>query len=51
MLKKLNLPWQQGQLTVASNSRISSEPIYWLLDPAGKIIAKVSKLDELAAAL
>jgi peroxiredoxin len=49
-LKSLDLPWQQGRLA-ATAAGVSSVPAYWLLDPAGKIVAKVNDLDELAAAV
>jgi thiol-disulfide isomerase/thioredoxin len=47
-LKKLDLPWPQGRLAAGSDAGISSVPAYWLLDPAGKIVAKVYDPDELA---
>jgi RNA polymerase sigma factor (sigma-70 family) len=50
-LKRLELPWRQGRLADASEAEISSVPVYWLLDPTGKIVAKVYDLDELAKAL
>ncbi len=46
-LQTLNLPWSQGRLAAASEAGVSSVPVYWLLDPAGKIIAKTYELDEL----
>jgi thiol-disulfide isomerase/thioredoxin len=49
-LGRLNLPWPQGRLPAAAAS-VSSVPTYWLLDPAGKIIAKASAPDELAKPL
>ncbi len=39
-LKGLELPWPQGRLGTASPSGVSGVPAYWLLDPAGKIVAK-----------
>jgi len=51
VLKKLNLPWPQGRLATAGESGVSSVPAYWLLDPAGKIVAKVYDTDELAKQL
>jgi protocatechuate 3,4-dioxygenase beta subunit len=48
-LKRLDLPWQQGRLTATSG--VSSVPAYWLLDPGGKIVAKVHDPDELAPLL
>ncbi len=51
MLKRLDLPGPQGRLAVSANAGVSSVPAYWLLDPAGKIVAKTYDVDELAAAL
>jgi thiol-disulfide isomerase/thioredoxin len=45
-VRRLALPWQQGRLTGA-NAGISSVPAYWLLDPAGKLVAKVNEPEEL----
>jgi thiol-disulfide isomerase/thioredoxin len=50
-LKRLDLPWTQGRLAAASDAGVSSVPAYWLLDPAGKIVAKVYDPDELAKPL
>lgn len=50
-LKQLDLPWPQARLAADSDLRVSSVPAYWLLDPAGKIVAKGYDPDELAAAL
>ncbi len=50
-LERLNLPWRQGRLAADSAAGVSSVPAYWLLDPAGKIVAKVYDPDELAASL
>jgi thiol-disulfide isomerase/thioredoxin len=50
-LKQLHLPWPQGRLAAASRAGVSSVPAYWLLDPAGKIVAKVYDPDELAPLL
>jgi thiol-disulfide isomerase/thioredoxin len=50
-LKRLDLPWPQGRLAVTTAAGVSSVPAYWLLDPAGKILAKVYDPDELSAAL
>ncbi len=47
-LKKLNLPWKQGRLNSHNMAGVSSVPAYWLLDPDGKIVAKVYDPDELA---
>jgi RNA polymerase sigma factor (sigma-70 family) len=44
------LPWPQGRLT-ADGIGVSSVPAYWLLDPAGKLVAKAYDPDELAAAV
>jgi thiol-disulfide isomerase/thioredoxin len=51
VLKRLELSWPQGRLTVSANAGVSSVPTYWLLDPNGKIVAKTYDLDELARAL
>jgi hypothetical protein len=48
-LKPLDLPWPQGRLADAGG--VSSVPTYWLLDPAGKIVAKVHDPDDLAPVL
>ncbi len=50
-LKGLGLPWPQGRLPDAGDAGVSSVPAYWLLDPAGKIIAKAIDADELVALL
>jgi peroxiredoxin len=50
-LTKLDLPWPQGRVAAASECGISSVPAYWLLDPSGKIVAKVYDPDELAKQL
>lgn len=50
-LKRLDLPWRQGRLAEANDAGVSSVPAYWLLDPAGKIVAKVSEPDELVKPL
>ena len=49
--KGLDLPWPQGRLAAAGDAGVSSVPAYWLLDPAGKIVAKANDPDELAAPL
>ena len=49
--KRLDLPWPQGRLDKARDAGISAVPTYWLLDPAGKIVAKGYDLDELAKVL
>jgi thiol-disulfide isomerase/thioredoxin len=51
VLKQLALPWQQGRLTAPGDAGVSSVPAYWLLDPSGKIVAKVYDTDELAKTL
>jgi len=50
-LKRLDLPWPQGRIAASGGAGVSSVPAYWLLDPAGKIVAKVYDLDELAKSL
>ena len=50
-LKRLDLPWPQGRLAVTADAGVSSVPAYWLLDPIGKIVAKVFDVDELAKPL
>jgi len=50
-LKRLELPWPQGRVAAAGECGISSVPAYWLLDPAGKIVAKVYDPEELAKQL
>jgi thiol-disulfide isomerase/thioredoxin len=50
-LKQLDLPWPQGRLSAAGDAGVPSVPAYWLVDPAGKIVAKVFDPDELAAPL
>ena len=47
-VKRLDLPWQQGRLAAASTASVSSVPAYWLLDDAGKIIAKAHYPNDLA---
>jgi RNA polymerase sigma factor (sigma-70 family) len=46
--KRLALPWPQGRLAAAVDADVSGVPTYWLLDPEGKIVAKVYDIDELA---
>jgi thiol-disulfide isomerase/thioredoxin len=48
--KSHNLPWSHGRLTTPA-AGVSSVPAYWLLDPAGKIVAKAYDPDELTATL
>lgn len=50
-IKDLNLPWNQGQLAGGGAAGVSSVPAYWLLDPGGKIVAKLSHPDEVAKEL
>ena len=50
-MKGLELPWPQGRLAAGSDAGISSVPAFWLLDPGGRIVAKVYDPDELAKAL
>jgi uncharacterized GH25 family protein/thiol-disulfide isomerase/thioredoxin len=50
-LEGLNLAWPQGRLAEAGEAGVSSVPAYWLIDPAGKIVAKPNDPDELAALL
>ena len=50
-LGRLHLPWRQARLGVGSNAGISSVPAYWLLDPTGKIVARVYDPDELTPLL
>ncbi|MFL5327507.1 MAG: sigma-70 family RNA polymerase sigma factor [Gemmataceae bacterium] len=47
-IEKQQLPWTQGRWPNANGRSVSSVPEYWLLDPAGKIIAKGSDPEELA---
>jgi thiol-disulfide isomerase/thioredoxin len=49
--KGLALPWSHGRLGAGGAPGVSSVPAYWLLDPAGKIVAKAFDLDELGAAV
>ena len=50
-VKGLDLPWPQGRLAAGGDAGVSSVPAYWLLDPAGRIVAKANDPDELAAPL
>lgn len=50
-LEQLQLPWPQGRLAAAADAGVSIVPVYWLLDPQGKIVAKTYDLDEIAASL
>jgi thiol-disulfide isomerase/thioredoxin len=47
-LKGLDLPWTQGRPNADRIAGVSSVPTYWLLDPQGKVVAKVNDIDELA---
>jgi RNA polymerase sigma factor (sigma-70 family) len=50
-LRRLDLPWPQGRLSATGGAGVSSVPEYWLLDPSGKILAKVYDPDELTPVL
>ncbi|HKB03868.1 MAG TPA: TlpA disulfide reductase family protein, partial [Gemmataceae bacterium] len=50
-VKDLGLPWPQGRLKSGGTPGVSSVPAYWLLDPAGKIVAKEYDPDEIAKVL
>ena len=50
-LERLDLPWQQGQLATSSQAGVSSVPVYWLLDSAGKLVAKANDPDDLGEQL
>jgi thiol-disulfide isomerase/thioredoxin len=50
-LAQLELPWPQGRPAEAAATGVSSVPAYWLLDPAGKLLAKVNDPDQLAPML
>jgi thiol-disulfide isomerase/thioredoxin len=50
-LESLQLPWAQGRAAASRVPGVSSVPAYWLLDPAGRIVAKTYDVDELARAL
>jgi uncharacterized GH25 family protein/thiol-disulfide isomerase/thioredoxin len=50
-VKALDLPWAQGRLGADRTAGVSWVPVYWLLDPTGKIVAKGSDPDEFAALL
>jgi thiol-disulfide isomerase/thioredoxin len=50
-LKRLDLPWQQGQLVAPGDVGVSVVPAYWLLDPAGKIVSRGYDTEQLAAPL
>jgi thiol-disulfide isomerase/thioredoxin len=47
-IEKEQLPWAQGRWSTANGRDVSSVPEYWLLSPAGKIIAKGYDLYELS---
>jgi RNA polymerase sigma factor (sigma-70 family) len=50
-VRGLDLPWPQGRLGVGGAAGVSGVPAYWLLDPAGKIVAKADDPDELVKEL
>ena len=50
-VKGFDLPWPHGRLADDGASGVSSVPAYWLLDPAGKLVAKASDPDELVKQL
>src|SRR5262249_21922915 len=50
-LKGLDLPWSQGRLGTENVDGVSGVPAYWLLDPAGKLVARADHPDELAPIL
>jgi RNA polymerase sigma factor (sigma-70 family) len=50
-VKELGLPWPQGRLGADGTSGVSSVPAYWLLDPAGKLVAKGYEPEEVIKAL
>jgi RNA polymerase sigma factor (sigma-70 family) len=50
-LKQQELPWPQGRLTSANEARESGVPVYWLLDPAGRIVARGYDPDDLVRVL
>jgi thiol-disulfide isomerase/thioredoxin/protocatechuate 3,4-dioxygenase beta subunit len=49
--KQFNLPWPQGRLGATGAAGVSAIPVYWLLDPAGKIVIKAYDPDELVPLL
>jgi thiol-disulfide isomerase/thioredoxin len=49
-VKRLDLPWPQGRCK-AGDAAAGVVPAYWLLDPAGKIVAKEYDTDGIAKAL
>jgi thiol-disulfide isomerase/thioredoxin len=50
-VKGLDLPWAQGRLGGSGTAGVSSVPTYWILDPAGKIVAKVADPDDIVKEL
>ncbi|HYH69379.1 MAG TPA: carboxypeptidase regulatory-like domain-containing protein, partial [Urbifossiella sp.] len=48
-LKGLALPWPQGRVGADGASGVSGVPAYWLLDPAGRVVARPDDFDGLAA--
>ncbi len=49
-VKRLALPWSQGRAAVGE-AGVSGVPMYWLLGPDGKLVAKNFDTDEIAKAL
>jgi thiol-disulfide isomerase/thioredoxin len=49
-LQRHDLPWPQGLVTDGAKA-VGSVPAYWLIDPAGKLVAKAHDPVELRAAL
>jgi peroxiredoxin len=50
-LARLERPWHEGRLAAGFHAGISSVPAYFVVDPAGKIVAKVNDPDEAAKVL
>jgi thiol-disulfide isomerase/thioredoxin len=50
-LERIAVPWPQARLAAASAAGVSSVPTYWLLDPKGKLVAKIYDTEELSKAL
>jgi hypothetical protein len=46
-LKRLALLWPQGRAAAVDDAGVSSMSCNWLLNPPGKIIAKVYEVEEL----
>lgn len=49
--EQLHLTGPQGRLTAAAEAGISTVPTYWLLDPAGKLLARTQDPEALAEPL